>query len=85
MVDWMTDVLCQFKSEDKTMFRAVQIMDRFFKYSPNCLGMQDLHAIGVTSMFMASKLEDSTPLTLQKVHETICQRQIPIDQITSLE
>lgn len=56
------------------MFRAVQIMDRYFKYCPNSLGMQDLHAIGVTSMYMASKLEDSTPIPLQKVHEIICQR-----------
>jgi hypothetical protein len=72
MVDWMTDVLCQFKSEEKTMFSAVQIMDRYFKYCPNSLGMQDLHAIGVTAMYMASKIEDSAPLTLQKVHETIC-------------
>jgi len=67
MVDWMTDVLCQFRSEEKTMFRAVQLMDRYFKYCPNSLGMQELHVIGVTAMYMSSKAGDSTPLTLETV------------------
>ena len=33
MVDWMTDVMTQFDCEEKTFFRAIQIMDRYFK---NC-------------------------------------------------
>lgn len=64
MVDWMTDVLCQFNSEDKTFFKAIQIMDRFFKYSPRSLGTHELHLVGVTAMYMASKLEDPNPITL---------------------
>lgn len=46
-------------------------MDRFFKYSPRALGMHDLHLVGVTAMYMASKLEDATPITLRQVDESI--------------
>jgi hypothetical protein len=33
MVDWMIEVLTNFKCDDQTFFIAVSIMDRYFK---NC-------------------------------------------------
>ena len=33
--------------------------------------MHDLHLVGVTAMYMASKLEDATPITLRQVDESI--------------
>lgn len=55
MVDWMTDVLSQFHCEEKTLFRSVQIMDRYFKNCSIKLTVHDLHAIGVTSMYLSSQ------------------------------
>lgn len=60
-------------------------MDRYFKYAPQSLGMHQLHIVGVTAMYMASKVEDSDPLTLEAVDQSISQRQIPLAQITALE
>ena len=49
MVDWMIEVLTNFKCDDLTYFLAVSMMDRYFKGSPNTLSVSDLHLVGVTS------------------------------------
>ena len=47
--------------------------------------MSDLHLIGVTVMFMASKYEEIYPLRLSVVHEKIAHRKIHPDQIKKKE
>lgn len=47
--------------------------------------MQELHIIGVTCMFIASKYEEIVPFTLQKVFEKIAHEKIPIAQIKKTE
>jgi len=71
MVDWMIEVLSNYKCEEFTFFLAVNIMDRYLLNSLNCLQPQDLHLIGVTSMFIASKYQDLIPLRLNIVQEKI--------------
>jgi hypothetical protein len=34
MIDWMIEVLTNFKCDDQTFFLAVSLMDRFFKHTP---------------------------------------------------
>lgn len=58
MVDWMIEVLTNFKCDDQTFFLASSLLDRFLKNSPRVLEIGELHLIGVTSMFVASKYED---------------------------
>jgi hypothetical protein len=71
MVDWMIEVLTNFKCDDLTFFLAVSVMDRYFKGCPKTLQVGDLHVIGVTSMFLASKYEDIYPLKMKTVFEKI--------------
>lgn len=58
MVDWMIEVLTNFKCDDQTFFLACTILDRYFKNTTESLCINDLHVMGVTSMFIASKFED---------------------------
>lgn len=58
MVDWMIEVLTNFKCDDQTFFLASSLLDRFLKNSSRGLEISELHLIGVTSMFVASKYED---------------------------
>lgn len=67
MIDWMIEVLTNFKCEDQTFFLAVQIMDRYFKEKRPARELSELHVIGVTSMFLASKMEDIYPLRMSMV------------------
>ena len=45
----------------------------------------DLHIMGVTTMFIASKYEDIYPLKMKLVYEKIAHKKISVDKIKSLE
>lgn len=85
MVDWMIEVLTNFKCDDQTFFLAVSILDRFFKAKLDTREISDLHIIGVTAMFIASKYEDIYPLKMKMVHEKIAHKKLSIEKIKSLE
>ena len=71
MIDWMIEVLNNFKCDHMTFFHSVSLMDRFFKRCDRQLKISDLHLIGVTAMFIGSKFEDVYPLRMKTVHEKI--------------
>lgn len=78
MVDWMIEVLTNFRCDDQTFFLAVSLEDRFFKYCQEHKEIADLHIIGVTCMFIASKFEDIYPLKMKTVFEKIAHKKIEI-------
>ena len=85
MVDWMIEVLTNFKCDDQTFFVAINLLDRYFKASPTELLVNDLHLLGVTAMFIASKYEDILPLKMKIVYEKIAHKRLEIDQIKATE
>jgi hypothetical protein len=85
MVDWMVEVLTNFKCDDQTFFLAVSLLDRYFKNKLETREVGDLHITGVTCMFIASKYEDIYPLKMKMVYEKIAHKKLPIDKIKSLE
>ena len=85
MIDWMIEVLTNFKCDDQTFFLAVSLLDRFFKNKVEPKEISDLHIIGVTTMFIASKYEDIYPLKMKMVYEKIAHKKLPIEKIKGLE
>lgn len=85
MVDWMIEVLTNFKCDDQTFFLSAGLMDRYFKGCKDDKEVKDLHIIGVTSMFVGSKYEDIFPLKMKTVHEKIVHERISIQAIKNLE
>ena len=85
MVDWMIEVLTNFKCDDQTYFIAVAIMDRFFKLKKDTLEVANLHVVGVAAMFLASKYEDIYPLKMGVVFEKIAHKKLPIRDIKAQE
>ena len=85
MIDWKIEVLTNFKCDDQTFFLAVNLMDRFFKNCRQRKEVSDLHAIGVTSMFIASKFEDIYPLKMKTVFEKIAHKKLEISRIKAIE
>ena len=53
MVDWMIEVLTNFKCEDQTFFLAISLLDRYLKNNVSPQEVADLHLMGVTCMFIA--------------------------------
>jgi hypothetical protein len=85
MVDWMIEVFTNFKCDDLTFFIATSLMDRYFRGCSGEMKVGDLHIIGVTSMFLASKYEDIYPLKMKTVFDKIGHSKISISDIKSLE
>jgi|TARA_B110000305_G_C19424871_1_gene633025 hypothetical protein len=85
MIDWMIEVLTNFRCDDQTFFLAVSLMDRFFKNTEKNKEVSDLHLTGVTSMFVASKFEDIYPLRMKTVHEKIAHKKLDIEKIKTVE
>ena len=85
MVDWMIEVLTNFKCDDQTFFLAVSLLDRFLKTQTQCQEIGDLHLMGVTSMYIASKYEDIQPLKIKMVYEKIAHRKLSMEAIRGME
>jgi hypothetical protein len=76
MVDWMIEVLTNFKCDDQTFFCATQIMDRYLAKVGSAKEIGDLHILGVACMFIASKYEDIYPLKMKMVFEKIAHKKL---------
>jgi hypothetical protein len=85
MVDWMIEVLTNFKCDDQTYFIAISIMDRYFRVLEIPCEISELHILGVASMFIASKYEDIYPLKMSMVYEKIGHKKITVGEIKKKE
>lgn len=81
----MVEVLTNFKCEDQTFFISVCLLDRFLKQSSRLVEVSQLHILGVTAMFIASKFEDIHPLKMKIVFEKIGHQKLSIESIKQLE
>ncbi|TNV76993.1 hypothetical protein FGO68_gene4448 [Halteria grandinella] len=81
MVNWMTDVLFIFKQSDHTFFLSVQILDRYLSMHSEC----DIHLLGVTAMFLASKFHDKNPFKLDVMCEKVAHFAFTTLQIKQME
>ena len=88
MVDWMIEVLSNYKCDESTFFESVNIMDRYFKECEKkniILLPQELHLIGIVSMFIASKYQDIYPLRLKVIQEKIAHGKLSCEEIKKKE
>ena len=88
MVDWMIEVLSNYHCDDSTYFESINLMDRYFKQceiKKQILQPAELHLIGVTSMFIASKYQDIYPLRLKIVQDKIAHNKLTCQEIKNKE
>ena len=81
MADWLYEVLRTFKMSEQTFFLSVQFMDRYIALTSRTLNLSQLHIIGITCMFIASKYEDITPLFMATVVKRIGHNRFSKDAI----
>ena len=60
-------------------------MDRFLKNVNKTQQVSNLHSIGVTCMFVASKFEDIYPLKMKTIYDKIAHQKIEISLIKTIE
>ena len=88
MVDWMIEVLSNYHCDESTYFESINLMDRYFKQceiKKQVLLPAELHLIGVTSMFSASKYQDIYPLRLKIVQDKIAHNKLTCQEIKNKE
>ena len=85
MVDWMIEVMSNYKCDEHSFFLAVNLMDRYFKHEKNQLIPSTLHSIGMAAMFLASKFYDVSPLRLKIVYEKIGHKKVSCEEIRNQE
>ncbi len=71
MLDWLVEVTTAFKCRDRTYYLAVGLFDEFLNRFPNKLENKDVHGIGITCLYLASKYEDVQPLSSEVISEKI--------------
>lgn len=85
MVDWMIEVLYAYNSDAPTFFLAVHIMDLYVSRSKLNLSNNDVHLIGVTCLYLASKMEDIIPLRMNHVKSKIGHNKFSEKEIKKCE
>lgn len=63
----------------------MSLLDRYLKSKSEAHEIADLHLMGVTSMFIASKYEDILPLKMKMVFEKIAHKKLSIDKMKQME
>jgi len=58
LVDWLVEVQIQFKLLQETLFATINILDRYLAVEGSSVDRNSLQLIGVTSMFLAAKVEE---------------------------
>ena len=71
MVDWMVEVFYKTKSEPSTFELSVHLMDRYISRTRKILYDNDMFLIGLTCIYIASKVMDIIPLKLFNIANNI--------------
>jgi hypothetical protein len=85
MIDWMIEVLGNYNCDDNTFFLSVNIMDRYFSHCEEILKPEDLHIIGICSMFIASKFYDIFPIKLKMMTDKVSHGKFRPEEIKQME
>jgi hypothetical protein len=85
MVDWMIEIFTTIPTKEITFFICVNIMDRFFYYSKNKYKADDLHLIGICSIFLAFKYSETIPIKLDFLVEKIAHNKFKKKDILKME
>ncbi|CAD8083137.1 unnamed protein product [Paramecium primaurelia] len=87
MINWMIEVLGNYSetTSDATFFRSISIMDYYLKKTIFQYTDNQLHLIGITSMFIATKIEDIYQIPLQDFVTRICHNEYSISKIKEME
>jgi hypothetical protein len=60
LIDWMMEVCSEFFLKRDTLYQAINFVDRYLSVVPDVPKI-DLQLLGVSSMFVACKMEEISP------------------------
>lgn len=81
----MIEVLSSFECTTNTFFVAVDLMDRYLQKRATGLEPHSIHLIGVTSMLVASKIEEITPFKVSVAVDKMAHGKLTAKEIVQCE
>ena len=81
----MIEVLSSFNCTTNTFFVAIDIMDTYFQKCPKTFETKDIHKVGVTSMLLASKMEEIIPFKVSTVVEKMTHGKMKSKEVVECE
>lgn len=85
MIDWMIEVLNIYRQKKQTLFKAVFILDLYYKTKTEKISLEELHLNGIVSMMIASKSEEVNFIKLDAVVDTIGRKKFTKTEIMMRE
>ena len=85
MVNWMMEIFASYSSEPLSFFLAVEIMDNYLQKTNKIYNENDIHLIGMVSIYMASKMEDIIPLHMVHIKTKIGHDKFTQEEIIMME
>ena len=85
MVNWMMEIFASYASEPLSFFLAVEIMDNYLQKTNKIYNENDIHLIGMVSIYMASKMEDIIPLHMVHIKTKIGHDKFTQEEIIMME
>ena len=81
----MIEVLSSFNCSKNTFFVSIDIMDKYLTVSTSTFEVKDIHLIGVSSMLLASKMEEIIPFKVTTVIEKMTHGKMKAKEIVKCE
>lgn len=81
----MIEVLCSFNCSPNTYFVSIDIMDCYLQKTSRTLDTKDIHLVGVTSMLLASKMEEIIPFKVSTVVDKMTHGKIKAREVVECE
>lgn len=81
----MIEILSIFKQSEETIFRTIFLLDLYLKSEKSKLKTEELHIIGITIMFISSKLHELKPLTMKEIIQQIGKNKFSKKEILEKE
>jgi len=81
----MIEVMSSFNCATNTFFVSIDIMDSYFQKSGKIFETKDIHLVGVSSMLLASKMEEIIPFKVSTVVEKMTHGKMKTKEIVECE
>ena len=85
IVNWMMVMFASYPSEPLSFFLAVEIMDNYLQKTNKIYNENDIHLIGMVSIYIASKMEDIIPLHMVHIKTKIGHDKFTQEEIIMME
>ena len=85
LIDWLFEVFHAYKNEDSCIFLTIHLIDSYLFKTTEKQTNSEIQLIGVTSLLIASKFEDLSPLNVNIIRKSIAHSKYSEKEIKRME